>query len=191
MRRLSSRAMSASDGFPGRTSRGRGATRASVAYLLTVALGAWTSLALEDARQRGDLGRAAREAAVAVVGSGLPFLILVTLLVFPAMVGTIELVHRLEAGSAAVRSVIGAAAWAAWCLFVAVTLALASRIVLVPETLATDLALFAASGAVFSLLAFGGHEARAGGAMILAALLVAALVIVGSFWMAGRWGSAA
>jgi hypothetical protein len=61
----------------------------------------------------------------------------------------------------------------------------------VPETLAGDLAFLAASGAGFSLLAFDGHETRAGTAFTLLALAVTAFVILGSVWMAGRWGSAA
>jgi len=50
---------------------------------------------------------------------------------------------------------------------------------------------FAASGAGFSLLAFDEHEARAGKALTLLALAVTAFVILGSSWMAGRWGGPA
>ena len=37
------------------------------------------------------------------------------------------------------------------------------------------------------MLAFDGHEARAGKALTLLALAVTASVILGSTWMAGRW----
>jgi hypothetical protein len=107
------------------------------------------------------------------------------------MVLTIELVHRVRAGSRVGRSLIGAAAWAAWCLFIAISLAGLSRIILVPEVLAGDLALFAAAGAGFAFLAFDGHETRPGAALTVLALAVAVLAILGSVWMAGRWGGAA
>ena len=113
---------------------------------------------------------------------------MLAILLIPAMVLTIELVHRSRAASRATRSVLGAAAWAGWCLFVATTLAVASRVVLVPETLAGDLLLFAAVGAGFSLLAFDGCGTRPGRALILLALVVTASVGLGSLWMAGRWG---
>jgi hypothetical protein len=61
----------------------------------------------------------------------------------------------------------------------------------VPESLAAALFVFAASGAGFSLLAFDGYEARPGKALTLLALAVTASVILGSTWMAGRWGGTA
>lgn len=166
-------------------------TRPILAYLVVVTLGAWVFYALEDVKQGGDLVRAAVGAATSLLGTGLGPLAFLTFLLIPAMVLSVELVHRFEAASRAARSALGAAAWAGWCLFIAITLAVASRVVIVVETLAGDLVLVAAAGAGFSLLAFDGHEARAGRAFILLALAVTAFVILGSIWMAGRWGSAA
>ena len=166
-------------------------TRPIVAYLVIVVLGVWVFIAVEDVKTGGDLLPAPAVAAAALVGFGLGGLVFVSLLVLPAFVLTVELVHRLEARSPAARSVLGAATWAGWCLFVAIALAIASRVVLVPESLAAVLLVFAASGAGFSLLAFDGHEARPGKALTLLALAVTAVVILGSSWMAGRWGGAA
>ena len=164
-------------------------TRPIVAYLVTVTLGVWVFYAIEDVQQGGDLVRAAAVAVTALLEFG--FVWLVFLLLIPAMVLTIELVHRFEATSRAARSLLGAASWAGWGVFVAITLAVASRVVLLAEPLGGDLLLLAASGAGFSLLAFDGSETRPGMALILLALAVTAFVIVGSVWMAGRWGSAA
>ena len=75
-------------------------------------------------------------------------------------------------------------------MFVAITLAVASHLVAAPETLASDLVLFAASGAGFSVVAFDELESRPGMGLILLALAVTASVILGSMWMAGRWGGA-
>jgi hypothetical protein len=116
---------------------------------------------------------------------------LVSLLLMPAMVLTIELVHRFEASTIAARLVIGAASWVAWGLFGAIALVVASRVVLVPETLAGDLALLAAAGAGYSLLAFDAYETRPGRALTVLALAVTGLVVLGSIWMAGRWGGPA
>ena len=158
---------------------------------MIVTLGVWVFLAVEDVKTGGDLVRAPVVAAAALVGFGLGGLAFISLLLIPALVFTIELVHRFEATSRAARSVLGAATWAGWCLFVAITLAVASRVVLVPESLATALFVFAASGAGFSLLAFDGYEARPGKALTLLALAVTAFVILGSTWMAGQWGGVA
>jgi len=166
-------------------------TRPIIAYLLIVTLGVWVFYAVEGVKQGGDLVRALVMATGAFFGIGKVLLGFASLLLVPAMVLTVELVHRFEATSRAARSILGAAAWAGWGLFVAITLAVLSRVVLVPEILAGDLALFAVSGAGFSLLAFDGYETRAGKALILLALAVTAFVILGSIGMAGRWGSAA
>jgi hypothetical protein len=163
-------------------------TRPILAYLVIVILGVWVFYAVEDVQQGGGLVRATGAATTTLLGAGLALLAFATLLLMPAMVITVELVHRFEAASRAARSVLGAASWAGWCLFVAITLAVASRIVLVPETLAGDLVLFAASGAGFSLLAFDGHDVRPGKALTLVALVVTAFVVLGSIWMSGRWG---
>jgi hypothetical protein len=173
--------------IPGRWAVGRGLTRP----IVVVTLGVWVFLAVEDVRTGGDLVRAPVVAATALLRFGLGGLAFITLLLIPAMVLTIGLVHRFEATSRAARSVLGAASWAGWCLFVAITLAVASRVVLVPETLAGNLFVFAASGAGFSLLAFDGHESRPGKALTLLALAVTACVILGSIWMAGRWSGTA
>jgi hypothetical protein len=174
--------------IPGRWAVGRRLTRPILVYLVIVTLGIWFYLAVEDVKQGGDLVRAPVVAAAALLGFGLGGLAFIALLLIPAMVLTIVLVRRFEAASRAARSVLGAASWAGWCLFVAITLAVASRLVAAPETLGGDLFLFAASGAGFSLLALDGFEARPGKALTLLALAVTGSVILGSIWMAGRWG---
>lgn len=181
------RPVATQNGILGRWALGRGMTRPILAYLVIVTLGLWVFIAAEDVRTGGDLVRAPVVAVGTLVGFGLGGLAFVTLLLIPAMVLTVELVHRFAAASRAARSVLGAASWAGWCLFVAITLAVASRVILVPETLAGDLVLFAASGVGFSLLAFDGFEAWPGKALTLLALAVTASVILGSIWMAGRW----
>ena len=161
--------------------------RPILAYLAIVTLGLWVFIAAEDVRSGGDLVRAPVSAVGTLVRFGPGGLAFVTFLLVPALVLTVELVHRFAAASRAARSVLGAASWAGWCLFVAITLAVASHAIILPETLAGDLVLFAASGAVFSLLAFDGFEARPGRALTFLALAVIASVILGSIWMAGRW----
>lgn len=163
-------------------------TRPILAYLATIILGVWVFYAVEGLQEGGGLVRATGAATSTLLGAGLTLLAFATLLLIPAFVLTIELVRRFTATSRAARSVLGAASWAGWCLFVAIALAVASRVVLVPETLAGDLVLFAASGAAFSLLAFEGHDVRPGKALTLLALVVTAFVVLGSIWMTGRWG---
>ncbi len=166
-------------------------TRPILGYLVTVTLGVWVFAAVQDMQQGGDVARALVAAATALLGSGLVWLAFAGVLLLPALVLAIELVHRFAATSRVTRSVLGAASWAGWGLFGAMTLAVASRVTLVPEWLAGDLLLFAAAGAGFSMLAFEGYEARAGRALTVLALAVMAFVILGSFWMAGRWGGSA
>jgi len=166
-------------------------TRPILAYLVIVTLGVWVFIAVEDVKSGGDLVRAPVVAVAALVRFGPGGLAFIALLLIPALVVTVGLVHRFAATTRAARSILGAATWAGWCLFVAITLAIASRVVLVPESLGAALLVFAASGAGFSLLAFDGHEARPGRALTLVALAVTALVILGSAWMAGRWSGAA
>jgi hypothetical protein len=163
-------------------------TRPILAYLAIVFVGVWVSYALENLGQGGDLGHALIAAVTALLGPGLALLGLLAFLLIPAMVLTVELVHRARAASRAVRSVLGAAVWAGWCLFIAITLTVLSQVILVPEILAGDVALFAASGAGFGLLGFDGFEARPGRALIALTLAVTAFAILGSIWMAGRWG---
>jgi hypothetical protein len=166
-------------------------TRPILVYLVIVTVDVWVGYAVQDLQQGGDLVRAPLVATAAVLGSGLEPLVFLSLLLIPAMVLTIELVHRLEATSRAARSVLGAATWAGWCLFIAITAAVASRLVLVSEMLGAVLVLLAGSGAAFSLLAFDGSARRQGNALSLLALVVAAFVVAGSIWMAGRWGGPA
>jgi hypothetical protein len=167
---------------------GRGMTRPIVAYLAIVIVDVWVGYAVADARQGGDVVRAALVAFAELLGSGVVTLTLVFLLLFPAMVLTVELVDRFEAPSRLTRSIAGAASWAAWCLVVAITLAVASGVVVVPEMLAGLLVAVAASGAAFSLLAFDESIRHPGHAWTLLALVVAAFVVIGSIWMSGRWG---
>ncbi len=166
-------------------------TRPILAYLVVVTLGLWVFDAVQHVQQGGNLVDELVAAAGALLGYGLVSLVLPALLLIPAMVLTVELVHQFKATSRTTRSVLGAVSWAAWGLFGAITLAVASGVVLVTEWLVGDLVLFAASGAGFSLLAFDGHETRAGKALTLLALAVTAFVILGSIWMAGRWGGPA
>ncbi|MFH1475733.1 MAG: hypothetical protein ABIG85_07720 [Chloroflexota bacterium] len=159
---------------------------------MTVPLSVLLFIAVEDVKTGGDPVRAPAVATAALVGFGLGGLAFIALFLIPALVLTIELVHRFAATSSAARSVLGAATWAGWCLFVAITqVAVDSRVILVPESLAGALFVFAASGAGFSLLAFDGHDARPGRALALLALAMTVSVILGSMWMAGRWGGAA
>jgi hypothetical protein len=175
---------------------GRGLARPILAYLPTVAIAVWAVYAVADLRQGDSLVGAAVSAASTILAAP-PFLLVVPAVLFvPPMVLTVELVHRLGAGSGAGassgsrvrRAALGAASWSAWVLFVAVTLAVASRLVLEPGMVALAMLLVGASGAGFALLAFTGRDARAGIILGLAALAVALLVILGSAWMAGRWG---
>ena len=182
--------MAICDGIPGRWALGRGLTRPALAYLVIIAVGTWLFIAVENVRTGGDPVGAPVAAAATLLGFGLGGLAFIALLLLPAFVVTLELVHRLEAPSRAARSALGAAAWAGWCLFVAVTLVVASRVVLVPDSLGGALFVFGMSGAGFSLLAFDGRESRPGKSLTLLAMAVTWFVILGSIWMAGRWSGA-
>jgi hypothetical protein len=165
-------------------------TRPLLAYLMIVALGVWVFQLVQEAAQGRDLVGAVVAATTAFRNRlvALPFF---SLLLLPAMVLTIELVHRLQASTIASRAAVGAASWITWGLFVAISVVVASRVVLVPETLARYLILLGASGAAYTVLAFDGYQARAGKALTLFALGTAAVVVLGSMWMAGRWGGTA
>lgn len=165
--------------------------RPILAYLLTVMIVVATFLAIQRLQQGGDVASEPVGATTFLLGWGLAWLVGAGLLVLPAFVSTIELVHRFVAGSNATRSVLGAASWAAWGLLVAITMALASGITLIPDWFIVALLLFGAAGAGFALLAFDGHDARAGRVLTLLAMAVTGFVVLGSVWMAGRWGSAA
>ena len=170
---------------------GRPKTRDVIAYLAVVLLETWAFYIREDIGQGGDLVRSPGAAIAALLAFGLGPAALLAIVQVPAMVVTIELVHRFRADSLARRSIVGAASWAAWGLFVAVTLAIASQLVVVPETVVVDVALLAASGAAYGLVAFDGPELRPGKVLAASALAVTVLVIFASAWMAGRWGGTA
>jgi hypothetical protein len=176
--------------IPGGWTLDRGLTRPLLAYLVIVALGVWVFQLVQEAAQGRDLVGAVVAATTAFRNSlvALPFF---SLLLLPAMVLTIELVHRLQASTIAARAAVGAASWITWGLFVAISVVVASRVVLVPETLARYLIFLAAAGAAYTVLAFDGYQARAGKALMLLALATAAVVVLGSMWMAGRWGGTA
>lgn len=179
------------DQIPGGWAIGTGLRRPLFAYLLTVTIGVAAFLLIQRLQQGGDVTSEPVGAAAALLGWGLAWVVGAGLLMLPAFVLTIELVHRFAAASNATRSVLGAASWAGWGLFGAIALVFASRLTLIPEWLIGDLLLFGAAGAGFALLAFDGHEARAGRVLTLLALAVTAFVVFGSLWMAGRWGAAA
>lgn len=176
------------NGDPVSSAVGSGLTRPILAYVAVVSIGTWGLYALEDVRRGGDPLGTPVAAVFAFLGSGLLLPGLVAVLDIPAMVLTIELVHRFRPASVGARSVAGALAWTGWGLFVAITLVVASRLVLVPEVLAGDLLLVAVAGAAFSVLAFDGHDVRSGMGLTLLALVDAASVVIASAWMAGRWG---
>ncbi len=158
---------------------------------MTVIAGAWAFVAASDVQQGGDLLRSPLASAATLIGAGVGPPAFLLFLLEPAMVLTIELVHRFGASSRAARSLLGAASWAAWCLFVAITLAATSHVVLVPGVLADSILPLAVAGAGYALLAFDGHDVRPGRALTLLALGVTASVILGSVWIAGRWGGPA
>jgi hypothetical protein len=146
-------------------------------------------LAVGDGQARLILAYLAVVAASTLLGFGPALMVTAGVLLIPAMVVTIAAVHRLEAKTRVARAVIGAVSWAGWGFFLAITLAVVSQLVLRPELVGTDLIALAAAGAVFAVLAFDGHERRAGGLLIVIASVVVAFVILGSALMAGRWGS--
>ena len=174
----------------GGTAIGTGLSRPILAYLTTVIIGVVAFLAMQRLQQGTDVVSEVVGAGTALLGLGLVWLAGAGLLMLPAFVLTIELVHRFAASSKARRSALGAASWVGWGLFGAVTLAIVSGITLVPEWLIGDLLLLGTAGAGFAFLAFDGHDARAGRVLNALALVVTALVVIGSLWMAGRWGAA-
>jgi hypothetical protein len=182
--------MEAQKTIPGRWAFGTGLTRPLLAYVVVVAVGAWVYNAVQDLTQGSDLGQAV-VAATTVLRDSLTVLPVLAVLLLPAMVFTIKLVHRFEANSIAARAVLGAASWVGWAVFGAINLVVASRVVLVPEVLASTLAVFAGAGAVYSVFSFDGYQTRPGKALTLLALAAATFVVLGSIWMAGRWGGPA
>jgi hypothetical protein len=167
---------------------GRRLTRPILAYLAVVASAVWLGYAVVDLQQGGDLIGAPVVAAGSLIGYGLVLVAILSLVLIPAFALTILLVHYFEAGSRTARAISGAGAWVGWCLFVTIVLAVASGVELEPGALGTDLVVFAVAGAAFSLLAFDGCDRRVGPLLTVGALAVAVLVILGSLWMAGRWG---
>lgn len=158
---------------------------------MTVIFSITAFLTVGNLQQGGSVSGSLAAAETVLLGTGPIWLVLGVVLLLPAFVLTIELVHRSEATSSTARSLLGAVSWAGWGVFGAVTLALASRVTIVPEWLAGDLLLSAAMGAAFARLAFADHEVRSGRVLTLMAVAVAAFVVLGSLWMAGRWGAAA
>jgi hypothetical protein len=167
-----------------------GLTRPLLAYIVTVTAGAWILPTVRDVTEGRDLPAAALAATEALRNS-LVLLPLYSLLLLPAMVLTIHLVHRYEADTIATRSLIGAASWVGWGLFGAIAVVVGSRVVLAPESLVGYLSMLAVAGAVYSLLAFDGYETRPGRPLVVLAVIATVLVILGSIWMAGRWGGPA
>jgi hypothetical protein len=165
--------------------------RPVVAYVLTVAVGAWAFRAVQLWQQGDAPVRAVIESVATLVGLGPIYLAAFAVLLVPALVLTIEVVHRFEVDSRAGRAVVGALSFGSWCLFGATALAVFSRVVLVPEWLVGAIVVFAVSGGAFSLFAFDQREIRPGIALKLLAMLVVAFVILGGVWMAGRWGGTA
>lgn len=179
------------DGATGRWILGSGMARPVLAYVLTVAVGAWAFRAVQLWQQGDAPVRAVVESVATLVGLGPIYLAAFAVLLVPALVLTIEVVHRFEVDSRAGKAVVGAFSFGGWCLFGAMTLAVFSRVVLVPEWLVGAIVVFAVAGGAFSLIAFDGPEVRPGNALTVLALVVVAFVILGSIWMAGRWGGTA
>jgi hypothetical protein len=184
------RSMGTRDGLPRKWIVNGGLARPLLAYIVTVTAGAWIFPSVRDVTEGRDLAGAVLAATDAFRNS-LVLLAVYSLLLLPAMVLTIELVHRFEADTIAVRSLIGAASWVGWGLFGAIALVLGSRVVLMTELLVGYLSTLAVAGAVYSLLAFGGYETRPSKALIVLAVIATILAILGSIWMAGRWGGPA
>ena len=168
---------------------GTGLRRPILAYLQTVIIVVASFMAFQRLQQGHDVVSEVVGAGTALLGLGLVWLAGAGLLMLPAFVSTIELIHRFTASSKARRSALGAASWAGWGLFGAIALAIVSGITLVPEWLIGDLLLLGAAGAGFAFLAFDGHEARAGRVLSVLALVAIVFVVIGSLWMAGRWGA--
>jgi hypothetical protein len=164
--------------------------RPALSYLGTVMIGVWVFYAGDELGRGGGTVRALLLANGALLPFALVMFLLAGVLMLPAFVLNIELVHRFEATTRLVRSAIGAASWAGWFLVIALTLAALSRLTLLPYLVAGDLALFLVMGAGFSLLAFDGYDARAGRALTVLALAVMGVVVLGSIFMSGRWGAA-
>lgn len=162
-----------SEGFVRSWNPGRATARSVLGYLVVVFVDAW--VATGGAPLRAGLG---------------PLTLLAIGLV-PAVALTIELAHRFEATSIVSRSLIAKASWVGWGVFVSITLAIASHLVLVPESVVRALPLLAVSGAAWSLIAADDNVRRPGRAITLSALAVTALVILVSLGMAGHWGGPA
>jgi hypothetical protein len=162
-----------SEGFVRSWNPGRGTARAILGYLMVVFVDAWIA---SDG---------------APLSAGLAPLTLIAIGLVPAVALTIELIHRFEATSIVGRSAVGAASWVAWGVFVSITLAVASHLVLVPESVVRALSLLAVSGAAWAVIAADDNVRRPGRALTLSALAVTALVVLVSLGMAGHWGGPA
>lgn len=169
-----------------------GSARLLVAYLVTVAVANWLFVGVGEVTN-GQSGRVPGLAAALAnaLGPGLAALVVVfAVLLVPAMVLTIELVRRSAVTVRLGRAALGAALWAGWGLFVALSLSVLSRVVLLSEILIPDLLVLAAAGAVFPVLALRAEVQPVGRALTLTALVVAATVLVGSVVLSGLWGAA-
>ena len=154
---------------------GGGLPRLLLAYVATITVGAEVAAVIEGRSQGTDV--------LALVALMVPLLI-------PALALSIELVYHVQPDSRTARALLGVAAWGGYGGFLALVLSGISRVVLIPETVGIDLGLFAGSGAIFALLGFDGHSVRPRRALQLLALAVVVFVVLGSAWMAGRWGAA-
>ena len=165
--------------------------RLAGSYLVVVTVGLWTRFLIDEMRQATELSRAVVSASSAVFGGGLVPVAVVATLLLPGMVLSVELGSRAGAASAVRRAVTGMAAWAAWGLALAFIASALSPVVLLPDLVASHLALIAGGGGAFALLAFDGRPVAGRRGLVVVGVLAAVLVVLGALLMAGRWGSAA
>lgn len=169
---------------------GRGMLRPMVAYLglcLLMVAASYGWLALAEGREPDDVPASVVDS---LVQFGPVSLAVMVVLLFPAMVLSVELVRRAGATRLA-RSLICALTWGGWLVFLAVDGAVLSHLFMRPDWIFMLTVFVAAGGAGYAAIAFRGTEARAGRGAIILAVACVALILVGSAWMAGRWGGAA
>ncbi len=169
---------------------GRGMLRPGVVYLALCIFAVVVSygwLALAEGQEPGDVPAAVVDS---LARFGPVSLAVVVLLFFPAMVISVELVHRAGATRLA-RSLVCALTWSGWLAFIAVDGAVLSHLFMRLDWIFMLTVFVAAVGAGYAAIAFRGTGARAGwGALILSVVCVA-LILIGGAWMAGRWVGAA
>ncbi len=169
---------------------GRGMLRPTVAYLALSILAVAASygwLALSESAEPSEAASAMVDSLVPV---GLVSLAVIVVLFFPAMVISVELVRRAGATRLA-RSLGCALTWGGWLAFIAVDGAVLSHLFMRLDWIFMLTVVVAAGGAGYAAIAFRGSEARAGWGAITLAVACLALILIGSAWMAGRWGGAA